>query len=373
MSRDVSGPPAPFVLSTHLGTLVCVDEVTGELVHRFAERDSINLVFIVFEGRACVYEGLSAGVSGLARHGRAYQSWDIQEDQGTGATTISSRRLFACAEPSGAVTMSRPRVSEWEMFRRLSLPEAYGINYAKVVELRRGQSIPKTIHQTYMHRELPEELSRNVTSLQNTNPDFEYKLWVDEEIDDFIHETYGLAILRSYRKINREYGACRADLFRYLCIYKFGGVYLDIKSCTSGRLTDILLSGDEYVLSHWDNSADGVMPGYGLHRELPHVPDGEYEQWHVMATAGHPFLERVVNRVLRNIETYDPVTFGVGKNGGLRLTGPIAYTNAISEIIARYPHRFISSRNSGLIYNNVKRYTDMFVTHYTTLNSPLVR
>ena len=47
---------------------------------------------------------------------------------------------------------------------------------------------------------------------------------------NYIRREYGESILSCYLRIDPVYGAARADLFRYLLLYRTGGVYLDIKS-----------------------------------------------------------------------------------------------------------------------------------------------
>lgn len=72
------------------------------------------------------------------------------------------------------------------------------------------------------------------------NPGWEHRLYDDADIEAFIRESYGDEILAYYHRIDRRYGAARADLFRYLLLYRLGGVYLDIKSTTVRPLDEVL-------------------------------------------------------------------------------------------------------------------------------------
>ena len=122
-----------------------------------------------------------------------------------------------------------------------------------------------------------------------------------------------------------------SGFFRYLAIYKLGGVYLDIKSTATTPLDDVLSPDDEYLLSHWSNREGHPYKGWGRHHPR-HGFDEEYQQWHIVAAAHHPFLEAVIERVKKNIDAYDPLLHGVGKRGVLQVTGPIAYTLAIQSV-----------------------------------------
>ena len=110
-----------------------------------------------------------------------------------------------------------------------------------------GAAIPRILHQTYHAADLPEPLRKNVEQLKQANPGWEYRFYDDAAIERFIAGTYGQRILGYYRRINPEYGAARADLFRYLLIYAVGGVYLDIKSRATQPLDVLLGFGTVFV------------------------------------------------------------------------------------------------------------------------------
>ena len=112
--------------------------------------------------------------------------------------------------------------------------------------------IPRILHQTNAQAALPPELAQHVQKLQVQNLGWRYEFYDDNACVDFIRKNYDMRIQKAYGRINPRYGAARADFFRYLLIYRVGGVYLDLKSGLSKRLDDIV-SNHEYLLSHWDN------------------------------------------------------------------------------------------------------------------------
>ena len=79
-------------------------------------------------------------------------------------------------------------------------------------------------------------------------------------------ETYALSPISNY-------GAAKADLFRYLLIYAYGGVYLDLKSTVEKPLSESLSGNESFILSHWANS------DYGNYIELKDFGCREYIQW----------------------------------------------------------------------------------------------
>lgn len=242
-----------------------------------------------------------------------------------------------------------------------------------------GRSIPRTIHQLFASRVLPPQLEANVRKLRALNPDWDYRLYDDRDMLDFVARHYGARMLAYYTRINRDYGASRADLFRYLLMYRLGGLYLDIKSSLENPLSTALRSDDVYLLSRWRNGRGEQYRGWGIHRELDSVGGQEFQQWHIAAAPGHPFLHAVINKVIQNIDCYEPATHAVGRLGVLRLTGPIAYTLAISPLLPLHPHRFADSQTElGFTYSIFPRphtmpHKQIFKRHYIGLQTPVAR
>ena len=242
-----------------------------------------------------------------------------------------------------------------------------------------GTMIPHVIHQVFFGgvggSAMPSALRDNVDRLIAANPGWEHRLYDDLAMERFIADEYGPDILDRYLSIDPRYAAARVDLFRYLLMYRTGGIYLDIKSAAPESLDLIAERCAPFALSHWDDGPGGRHEGWGKHREFAHLPGGEFQQWHIIAAPGHPFLRAVILRVLRNIADYRPWKHGVGRDGVFRLSGPIAYTLAIAPIADRHPHQiFADERQIALTYNIMGegKHRGIFQTHYALNAAPIV-
>lgn len=242
-----------------------------------------------------------------------------------------------------------------------------------------GDFIPKKIHQTYPNGKLPNEIRTNIEKIKTLNPGWEYKLYDDDDIQQYIFENYPATVLEYFNRINKRYGAAKADVFRYLLLYKEGGVYLDIKSSLNRSLDDVLLVNDKYILSHWDDSKGSAREGWGRHRDLKNFSAGEFQQWFIISVPGHPFLKKVLENVLSNIECYIPELHGTGRIGVLRLTGPIAYTLAIAPLINSGSYRNVKSEKElGIEYSFFEKtssensHTSLFHAHYSVLTESII-
>lgn len=249
-----------------------------------------------------------------------------------------------------------------------------------ITTIAMGERIPKIIHQTYYTKtNLPVPLQENINRIRLLNPGWEHRLYDDADIEGIILQYYGQDMLDIYHLIDPAYGAARADLFRYLLIYAQGGVYLDMKSTTTRPLDEVLWPDDHYILSKWDGNK---YYGWGLHPELAGIERGEFQQWHVIAAAGHPFLHAVLEQVIRNILHYEVATSGVGFKGVIRTTGPLAYTFAIEAIRPLHPYRQVEiEQDLGVIYSiydsssadRNKNHRQISKKHYTELDIPLIK
>jgi inositol phosphorylceramide mannosyltransferase catalytic subunit len=259
--------------------------------------------------------------------------------------------------------------------QHITKPLNTGLSQHNLDYIEQGSQIPRIIHQTYFTSDLSEAFQENVNSLKDKNPGWQYKFYDDDAIFDFISYNYDQTVLHYYNRINPKYGAARADFFRYLVIYKEGGVYLDLKSNIDQPIDEILLPSDRYILAHWSNGQGEGRQNFGHWPELSHMPRGEFQQWHIIAVAGHPFLRKIILSIMNNIDLYKPWIHGVGQRGVLNLTGPIAYSLAILPLLNKYDHRIVGSDSDvGLSFNALKTSHLKVISkpHYRTQNDSVV-
>ncbi len=238
--------------------------------------------------------------------------------------------------------------------------------------------IARLIHMTapVVPREGP--LADNLARIRALNPAWALTVYEDADLPRFIRTHFGEATLALFERINPGYGPARADLFRYLCVYRLGGLYLDIKSTTSRPLDSWLRDDDRFILSQWRN-ADEASPfdGWGLHPELSHVPGGEYQQWFVLASAGHPLLKAAITQVLHQIAQPGWWPPRHGRHGVLITTGPVVFTLAVHAELTQHPHRRMDvDGEGGVHYSGLPQgvsHIGMHGVHYALRTDPVLK
>jgi mannosyltransferase OCH1-like enzyme len=85
--------------------------------------------------------------------------------------------------------------------------------------------IPKIIHQTWKTTEVPAKYVDYQKKLIALHPDWEYRLWTDDDNTAFVKQHFP-DFYSTY--IGLPKNIMRADVIRYLIMYKIGGLYLDL-------------------------------------------------------------------------------------------------------------------------------------------------
>jgi len=166
--------------------------------------------------------------------------------------------------------------------------------------------IPKIIYQTWKTKNFSPIFTKYRHDMFSSLPDFAVYLFDDNEMERWIHENCSADILNCFYRIHS--GAGRADLWRYLIIYKNGGFYLDIDSALTSDFCRYITPLDEGIISRESNS-------------------GFFLQWAFGFAPRHPVLKRTIEiclECIKNSNTDNPFWS----------TGPAIFTLAINQVYA---------------------------------------
>ena len=88
-------------------------------------------------------------------------------------------------------------------------------------------NVPLKIFLTWETKQLPINMYNNIMLLQKMNPEFDIYLYDDQDRFNFIKDNFDQDVFDAYNLLRP--GAYKSDLWRYCIIYKYGGVYFDMK------------------------------------------------------------------------------------------------------------------------------------------------
>ena len=183
--------------------------------------------------------------------------------------------------------------------------------------------IPKRIYQTWKTKNLPWGIKNVIKNMMDLNPSYSHYLYDDDEMDKFVIENYQGEIYEAYSMLN--IGAAKADLWRYLILYKYGGIYLDIDAAILKPL-DTLIRFDDTAL---------------ITREMY---EGLFNQWILIFKKGHLLLKEVISQCVANIKNKS-------SNNILHLTGSTVFTRVINKCLVN--SKDIINDNNNNNNNNI--------------------
>lgn len=169
--------------------------------------------------------------------------------------------------------------------------------------------IPKIIWQTYKDpfNQLQPYMVDAINTWRNLNPDFEYRYMDDTQAAEFVLNEYGQEWHNIF--INLPVGVMRGDLWRYMVIYKYGGVYADLDTECLNPISNWL--NEEYEMI--------VCPETDIH----------FCQWTFAASAGHPILKSVLDTIKERL--LNPL---YGSPHFVHThTGPAIWTEGINKVL----------------------------------------
>lgn len=99
------------------------------------------------------------------------------------------------------------------------------------------QRISKIIIQTWKYDFIPKRFHKLVDEVKKLNPDYDYLFYSDDDIDEFLSSKYP-HYYETYLKL--PINIQKFDFFRYIVLYHYGGIYLDMDMFVMKNFDEIL-------------------------------------------------------------------------------------------------------------------------------------
>lgn len=167
------------------------------------------------------------------------------------------------------------------------------------------QTIPRIIIQVWVQKDggkpmIPANQVQYMNKFRELNPEFEHLFFNGSDIDNFLKDNYS----EYYDTYNRlPFFIQKLDFFRYLAIYHYGGFYFDMDVEPNKPLdADILNHSAVFPVDEYANSVDCQNP-----RMNSYCLVGQnflLGQYAFGATAKHPFMKVLVDKIKQNLENY---------------------------------------------------------------------
>lgn len=196
--------------------------------------------------------------------------------------------------------------------------------------------IPKILHQTSKSRCVTSGIVAALKKWQQKLPSYQYVLHDDDAVERlFSQEWPEFPHLREIVTC-LESPTARVDLWRYLVIWEYGGIYTDIDTAPGPRWLD------ESLIDHNEDDGFFVIEQLGI-----------VSQYFMALSPRHPLMYYAIQSALLNI-------WQAGDTGGVNaalVTGPRAIKNGFIHFMgddeARVPDPSITGLSPGYVYEGV--------------------
>lgn len=180
---------------------------------------------------------------------------------------------------------------------KCSLPREASVKSDRVVK------VPKIVWRTWRDDSWKIECRSAHDRTLKTLPDWDHRVCTDKDCQKFVSSEFKQhpSIVKAFSLCN--YGVMKADLWRYLVLYKHGGLYLDMKStavsppCFASQYK-VACSFPVLFTSPWNLAEKDLF-----HKHL--FTTGELQQFWIAAEPGSPVLWEVIRQTVVNILAID--------------------------------------------------------------------
>ena len=198
-----------------------------------------------------------------------------------------------------------------------------------------SQPLPKIIHQSWKESNLPDDFGRWSQIWKDRHPDWEYRLWTDNDNRDLVQRFFP-SFLPLYDSLPAN--IMRADISRYFYMLRYGGVYSDL---------------DTWPLKDVGNITEGNGVTLAKISYEEHFQHNIPNAW-MASQPGHPFWKLLILLIDANVTeaiTTSGSTSEADKEEVEKLTGPVILKKAVDTWKCMHPFdTSITVLDPGYVY-----------------------
>jgi mannosyltransferase OCH1-like enzyme len=203
------------------------------------------------------------------------------------------------------------------------------IEYIKTLNVTKTNSpgiIPLNLFLTWNTNNMPSKMKKSVEFVKASNPEFNMYIYDDNECKNFLKKYFKQDIVDAFDSLIP--GAYKADLWRYCILYKYGGVYQDIKFQPVDNFKYIDMVDKEYFVRDIKESGEGIYNAL------------------LICAPENPILGKCILQIVQNVENKY-----MGKSS-LEPTGPLLMRKFFSQDEIDNLELTLRGKSNLFIYHN---------------------
>jgi hypothetical protein len=219
--------------------------------------------------------------------------------------------------------------------------------YDRGTEQYGSKKIPKRFIQTWKTSLIDAPHARQLIEFRQRHSEFSFEFYDDDRMNEYMCQNWSTEPIFEIFK-NSKWGASRADIWRYCCLYQHGGIYLDFDSTIDFDMNSIpedlpeLISFESNKLTNF--VVDEDQPNFSVFRDSNFREDSlefpEYPvlQWCLIFSPKHEILRLAIELIVKHSAYYRNRKFPSVHNAIINFTAPILLTHAV-WLYTRSGHR----------------------------------
>jgi len=214
--------------------------------------------------------------------------------------------------------------------------------------------IPKNVYYTHVNKNTKKKFLKTISFNKKNNPTLNFIFYDDEKSRRFI-EKYYPKFYKFYENIHPDYGAVKADIFRVLILYKYGGIYIDIKT----KIINIyeLIKNKEFCIATYDDTLmylyNNIISTHASNFFISTIKKGK-----IITAIKNEMFHRLKNfgkiNIPISLKIFLPGNNVSGMSSVFFYTGPHLFTS----IYKKYPNIKLIRNNKYIIYDNESEVID---------------
>lgn len=225
-------------------------------------------------------------------------------------------------------------------------------NYFQVKENleEKPNKIPKIIIQTWKNEEIPSKYLPLIDNVKKHNPEYQYIFFTDEGIDEFLKTNY-LEYYKTYKELPIKIQ--KIDFFRYIAVYHYGGIYLDLDMDGLKNMDEILHHNAVFPVDEYINTFNGRFQRYKkFYNNEQYFLLGQYA---FAAEPKNQFIKSLIDNIHNNIHKIIKTVNHNHDDYVYTTTGP----DYVSKIYLEYEDK----ENIHVLDNKKRQYFGDFAQH----------
>lgn len=199
-------------------------------------------------------------------------------------------------------------------------------------------SIESNFFQTWKDEFFDPETYTRLKNFRDGNLDFDFHFFDDNKMANYMKNIWAHHPISDIF-FKTQFGAAKADIWRYCILYDMGGIYLDIDAALNFRLSSIPTGLNELISFESNSILRNIsfdfkediwfLENFDSVRNFLIHPENLVLNWCMIFKSKHPVLKTCIDLICLNADNFRGKRFPNMLNAVIHFTGPHVLTKAI--------------------------------------------